>query len=141
MIKDIITKEKRIKMKHINVINACTDLGVSVEGAALGPDKLTENLENENINRIIKIYADEDNKEKSKENLRKNLKKVNEFNENILLNANESKIAIEKSSIQVEGRKYSEYQKTRYQEIKRFYKLKQQLEYLDKYNIKSFEKP
>ena len=47
MIKDIITKERRIKMKHINVINACTDLGVSVEGAALGPDKLTENLENE----------------------------------------------------------------------------------------------
>ncbi len=70
-------------MKHINVINACTDLGVSVEGAALGPDKLTENLENENINKIIKIYADEDNKEKSKENLRKNLKKVNEFNEKL----------------------------------------------------------
>lgn len=61
------------------------------------------------------------------------------FNENILLNANESKIAIEKSSIQVDSNKYSEYQKTRYQEIKRFYKLKQQLEYLDKYNIKSFD--
>ena len=51
----------------------------------------------------------------------------------------ESKTAIEKSSIQTEGRKYSEYQKTRYQEIKRFYNLKQQLEYLDKYNIKSFD--
>lgn len=62
-----------------------------------------------------------------------------EFNENILLNSNESKIAIEKSNIQVESNKYSEYQKTRYQEIKRFYKLKQQLEYLDKYNIKSFD--
>lgn len=62
-----------------------------------------------------------------------------EFNENILLNANESKIAIEKSNIQVESNKYSEYQKTRYQEIKRFYRLKQQLEYLDKYNIKSFD--
>lgn len=62
-----------------------------------------------------------------------------EFNENILLNANESKVAIEKSSIQVGDNKYSEYQKTRYQEIKRFYNLKQQLEYLDKYNIKSFD--
>lgn len=78
---------------------------------------------------------------KNKNNIKLNVIKckVNEFNENILLNANESKIAIEKSSIQVEGRKYSEYQKTRYQEIKRFYKLKQQLEYLDKYNIKSFD--
>lgn len=62
-----------------------------------------------------------------------------EFNENILLNGNESKIAIEKTSIQVGENKYSEYQKTRYQEINRFYKLKQQLEYLDKYNIKSFD--
>lgn len=62
-----------------------------------------------------------------------------DFNESILLNANESKIAIGKTSIQVGEHKYSEYQKTRYQEINRFYKLKQQLEYLDKYNIKSFD--
>ena len=41
--------------------------------------------------------------------------------------------------MQTEGKKYSEYQKTRYQEIKRFYTLKQQLEYLDKYNIRSFD--
>ena len=65
--------------------------------------------------------------------------KENNFNIEMLSKIVESKTAIEKSSIQTEGRKYSEYQKTRYQEIKRFYNLKQQLEYLDKYNIKSFD--
>lgn len=63
----------------------------------------------------------------------------NNFNVDMLSKIIESKTAIEKSSIQTEGKKYSEYQKTRYQEIKRFYTLKQQLEYLDKYNIRSFD--
>lgn len=67
-------------MSSIDIINACTDLGVSVEGAALGPDKLTENLVNKKINNIYKIYADEQNKEKEKDNKKKNLKKINEFN-------------------------------------------------------------
>ena len=62
-----------------------------------------------------------------------------EFNESILLNAKESKIAIEKSQDSTEGKRYSEYQKTKYQELKRYYSLKQQLDYLDKYNIKSFD--
>ena len=65
--------------------------------------------------------------------------KENTFNIDMLSKIIESKTAIEKSSIQTEGKKYSEYQKTRYQEIKRFYTLKQQLEYLDKYNIRSFD--
>lgn len=65
--------------------------------------------------------------------------KENNFNIDMLSKIIESKTAIEKSSIQTEGKKYSEYQKTRYQEIKRFYSLKQQLEYLDKYNIRSFD--
>lgn len=63
----------------------------------------------------------------------------NEFNKKLLARANESKIAIEKSQLSTEGKKYSDYQKTKYQEIKRFYQLKQQLEYLDKYAIHSFE--
>lgn len=63
----------------------------------------------------------------------------NQFNKELLNNANESKIALEKSMLSTEGKIYSEYQKTRYQEIKRYYRLKQQLEYLDKYNIKSFD--
>lgn len=62
----------------------------------------------------------------------------NEFNSLILQKANESKIAIEKSQFGAKGKIYSEYQKTKYQEIRRYYQLKQQLEYLDKYNIKDF---
>lgn len=63
----------------------------------------------------------------------------NEFNSILLNKANESKVAIEKSQLSTEGKIYSEYQKTKYQEIKRYYKLKKQLEYLDKYKIKSFD--
>ena len=63
----------------------------------------------------------------------------NEFNTRIFEKANESKIAIEKSQIATEGKVYSEYQKTRYQEIKRYYELKKQLEYLDTYKVTSFD--
>lgn len=63
----------------------------------------------------------------------------NEFNSILWQKANESKIAIEKSELSAKGKVYTEYQKTKYQEIQRFYKLKQQLEYLDKYNINSFD--
>lgn len=61
------------------------------------------------------------------------------FNSIIFQKANESKIAIEISQLATEGKIYSEYQKTKYQEIRRYYQLKQQLEYLDKYGIHSFE--
>lgn len=61
-----------------------------------------------------------------------------EFNSVIFRKANESKIAIEKSQLGAKGKVYSEYQKTKYQEIKRYYQLKQQLEYLDKYDIRDF---
>ena len=70
-------------MKSIDIINANTDLGVSVNGACLGPDTLTENLENEKINCIKRIYADEEDKEFEKDNKKKNLKKLNKFNEQV----------------------------------------------------------
>lgn len=63
----------------------------------------------------------------------------NEFNNKIFDKANESKIAIERSQIATEGKMYSKYQKTRYQEIKRYYELKKQLEYLDNHKVKSFD--
>ena len=62
----------------------------------------------------------------------------NSVNEGIIEKANESKIAIEKSQFATKGKVYSEYQKTKYQELKRYYELKKQLEYLEKYNITSF---
>lgn len=63
----------------------------------------------------------------------------NEFNSILWQKANESKIAIERSQLSTKGKVYTEYQKTKYKEIQRFYKLKQQLEYLNKYNINSFD--
>ena len=62
-----------------------------------------------------------------------------EFNSKLFERANESKIAIEKSQLATEGKVYNGYQKTKYQEVKRYYDLKKQLEYLDKYNITSFD--
>lgn len=85
-------------------------------------------------NSLYSYFKNKDNINLSEINI-----KENNFNIDMLSKIVESKTAIEKSSIQTEGRKYSEYQKTRYQEIKRFYNLKQQLEYLDKYNIRSFD--
>ena len=67
-------------MRSIDIIDACTDLGVSVDGAALGPEILTEDFSRENVDNIYIIHADEDGKEKDKENKKKNLKKLNEFN-------------------------------------------------------------
>ena len=63
----------------------------------------------------------------------------NLVNEGIIEKANESKIAIEKSQFATKGKVYSEYQKTKYQELRRYYELKKQLEYLEKYNITSFK--
>ena len=42
-------------MRNIDIINACTDLVVAVDGASLGPDELTQGLKNDNINNIYKI--------------------------------------------------------------------------------------
>ncbi len=61
-----------------------------------------------------------------------------EFNSVLFQKANESKIAIEKSQMATEGKIYNEYQKTKYQEVRRYYELKKQLEYLDKYDIRNF---
>ena len=55
-------------MRSIDIIDACTDLGVSVDGAALGPEILTEDLINKKVDNIHIIHADEDGKEKEKAN-------------------------------------------------------------------------
>lgn len=85
-------------------------------------------------NNLYKIFRE-------KENIKLKSVKSNqtEFNKEILNKTNESKESIEKSQLQTKGKQYSEYQKTKYKEIQRYYKLKQQLEYLDKYDIRCFE--
>ncbi len=70
-------------MRKIDIINANTDLGVMVDGACLGADELTKNLENDNIHNIHKVYADESIKEKEEGNKKRNLIKLNEFNEKL----------------------------------------------------------
>lgn len=86
------------------------------------------------ISNLYKYYKEKDNVKLLALKTEKN-----EFNYIIYQKANESKTAIEKSQLSANGKTYNEYQKTKYQEIKRYYKLKQQLEYLDKYNIKNFD--
>lgn len=85
------------------------------------------------ISNLYKFYKDKNNIKLLAMRTEKN-----EFNTIIFQKANESKIAIEKSQLATKGKVYSEYQKTKYQEIKRYYQLKEQLEYLDKYNIRNF---
>lgn len=76
-------------MKHINVIGACTDLGVHVDGAQFGPEELTKNLSHKNINEIITLHYNPVVKEKENDNKRKNIVELNNFNKrlyNIVLN-------------------------------------------------------
>ena len=77
-------------MKHIDIINACTDLGVCIDGARLGPEVLTKNLKNKNINEIYTIKAQNVEKDKSNDNKKKNLEPLNEFNTRLYNRALES---------------------------------------------------
>jgi len=67
-----------IKM-NIEIISACTDLGVHVDGANLGPKELTKNL---NLKNFI-IEKENITKSKDKENLRKNEKYINIFTKKV----------------------------------------------------------
>lgn len=62
------------------IIKACTDLGTIVDGANLGPDKITEN---ENYTNIIKIEKENIVKSKDKNDFNKNMDSINRFNEKL----------------------------------------------------------
>lgn len=64
----------------INIINACSDLGVDVNGAQDGPLLISEKLKSDKIQNKITIVKNECKKSKDELDLRKNLKEVNEFN-------------------------------------------------------------
>lgn len=68
-------------MKKIDIIGACSDFGVHVSGAKLGPLELEKSIDTSLINNIINIKSSDTPKELKKDNLRKNLKEVNSFNE------------------------------------------------------------
>ena len=71
-------------MKNIDIIAACSDLGVHVNGSNLGPEVLINNIDKNNINKIKKINYDNNYiKELDKNNKRKNLNELNLFNEKL----------------------------------------------------------
>lgn len=70
-------------MKHIDIINAATDLGVCIDGAKLGAEAITKKLNNENIHEIYTVKSQGVEKDRSKENKKKNLEPLNEFNERL----------------------------------------------------------
>ena len=71
-------------MKNIDIIAACSDLGVHVNGSNLAPSILINNISKNNINKIKKInYNNNYIKELDKNNLKKNLNELNSFNEKL----------------------------------------------------------
>ena len=78
-------------MKNIDIIAACSDLGVHINGSNLGPEVLINNINKENINKIKKINYDNNYiKELEKNNLKKNLKELNSFNKKLYNEINNS---------------------------------------------------
>lgn len=72
-------------MKNINIIGACSDFGVHIDGSRLGPEILEKNVSTSEVNTVINVIAKEAPKNKDKNNLRKNINEVNEFNEKLYL--------------------------------------------------------
>lgn len=70
-------------MKRIDIIGACSDYGVHIDGAKFGPIELQKNINKSLVNSVINVTATEKEKEYEKENLYKNLTEVNNFNEKL----------------------------------------------------------
>lgn len=74
-------------MKDIDIIAACSDMGVHVNGSNLAPEILINNINisnNNKIKNIKKIFKNNNyKKELEKENKKKNLNAVNSFNLNL----------------------------------------------------------
>lgn len=66
-----------------NIINACSDLGVDVDGANNGPLLISKNLNNKMINKFITVNKVDCKKSKSIHDLKKNLNEVNIFNKEL----------------------------------------------------------
>ena len=78
-------------MKNIDIVAACSDLGVHVNGTNKGPEVLINNIDKNNINEIKKINYNENYiKELDKNNLKKNLIELNKFNNKLYNEINNS---------------------------------------------------
>ena len=68
-------------MRNIDIIAACSDLGVHINGSNLGPQVLLKNIEQQEINKIKKFsYPLDYKKELQLNNKKKNLREINLFN-------------------------------------------------------------
>lgn len=68
----------------INIINACSDLGVNVDGSRYSPIKVKEYLKNnESINKIIDVFAEDVVKSNDKNDLEKNIEPLNRFDDKL----------------------------------------------------------
>jgi len=78
-------------MKNIDIIAACSDLGVHTNGTNKGPEILVNNIDKNNINEI-KIISRNENyiKELDENNLKKNLNELNKFNNKLYNEINNS---------------------------------------------------
>ena len=72
-------------MKDIDIIGACSDLGLHIDGSNKGPIKLISKIDNsDNIINIKKIFPNLNyKKELDKNNKKKNLNEINKFNSNL----------------------------------------------------------
>lgn len=67
-------------MNNITIINACSDLGVTVDGSSLGPKILTNDIVK---HKIINVETGFKIKELAPDNKQKNLNAVNYFNKQL----------------------------------------------------------
>ena len=70
-------------MKNIDIISACSDLGVMVDGASLGPKVLEKYILNK---KIYELNTGKVEKEREENNKRKNLLEINKFNRELYQN-------------------------------------------------------
>lgn len=78
-------------MKNIDIILACSDLGLHIDGCKLGPEILINNLNTNNINSIKTIKSNNSYiKDLNENNKRKNLNEINIFNKKLYHTINNS---------------------------------------------------
>lgn len=67
-------------MKNIDIIKACSSLGVVVDGTEEGPKVLSKYINEKSVNKIYEVKTENEKKEKERDNYKKNLAGVNKFN-------------------------------------------------------------
>ena len=72
-------------MRKINIIGACSDLGLHIDGTKHGPELLEANIDNSSNNNIINVYPNSIEKDLAETNLKKNLSEIVAFNSKLYI--------------------------------------------------------